>query len=358
MIIDEFQNMIKEDKAILSLFQRIVDTILQNSNVKLVLLGSTVSLMTSKVLSYKSPLYGRKTLSMKLEPIKFLHLREFFPEKTVEELVEIYGFADGIPHYLIKIHPKLDFWKWLQNELEEKTFIIDEVDFLMRYEFEEVGTYKAILHALAYGKTKINEIKDFTGVRRTDISPYLKNLIETGFVKREIPVLEKVKSKKGRYYLADNFLSFWFRYIHPNISSIEEGIFDVNVIKKDYNTYLGRVFEKVCKQIVISLIRRNYLPNFTKIGKWWHKDKEIDILALNEQTKEILFCECKWQNKVNAKKICKELAEKAQYVKWHNNKRRESFAIFAKSFSRKIEEFEGKRVYCFDLKDLEKILIR
>ncbi|OYT43761.1 MAG: hypothetical protein B6U88_00080 [Candidatus Aenigmarchaeota archaeon ex4484_56] len=92
---------------------------------------------------------------------------------------------------------------------------------------------------------------------------------------------------------------------------------------------------------------------FTKIGKWWHKDKEIDILALNEKTKEILFAECKWQNKVNALKIAKELAEKTQYVQWHNNKRKETFAIFAKSFSKRINEYEGRKVYCFDLKDLE-----
>jgi len=41
-------------------------------------------------------------------------------------------------------------------------------------------------------------------------------------------------------------------------------------------------------------------------------------------------------------------------VKWHNEERKESFAVFAKSFSKKIKDFEGKKVYCFDLKDLEK----
>jgi AAA+ ATPase superfamily predicted ATPase len=83
---------------------------------------------------------------------------------------------------------------------------------------------------------------------------------------------------------------------------------------------------------------------------------DIDVLALNEKTKEILFVECKWQNKVNARKICKELKEKAKYVQWHNSERKESFAIFAKSFRRKIDEFEGKKVYCFDLRDLERVL--
>ena len=98
---------------------------------------------------------------------------------------------------------------------------------------------------------------------------------------------------------------------------------------------------------------------FTKIGKWWKKDKEIDLIALNEQTKEILFCECKWKDKVNAEKVVKELVEeKIPYVDWNNNDRKESIAVFAKSFSKRIEEFDGRKVYCFDLRDLEKLLFR
>ncbi len=90
--------------------------------------------------------------------------------------------------------------------------------------------------------------------------------------------------------------------------------------------------------------------------KWWHKDKEIDILAVNEHKKQILACECKWQSKVNPKKTCKELINKLSYVNWHKEKRKEYFCIFAKSFTKKIKEFNNKKVYCFNLKDLKKIL--
>ncbi len=358
IIIDEFQNMIKEDKSILSVFQRIVDSS-QSSNLKIVLLGSTVSIITSKVLSYKSPLYGRKSLSMKLKPIKFLNLTEFFPNKKIHELVEIYGFTDGLPYYLTKIDKNISFWDWLDENLVD---FVDEMDFLMKYEFEDVGTYKSILYAIALGKTKLNEIKEVTGLKRTDLSSYLKNLIEVDFVERIVPVTESPKSKKGRYYLKDNFLRFWFRYIYPNLSSIEEGVFDINLIKSDYNRYLGLVFEKICKQFLVEMIKQGIFPKFTKIGKQWgnipkeRKSYEIDIVAINEHTKEILFCECKWKDKVNPKQICKELVEKSTYVNWNNNNRKEYFVIFAKSFKEKISEFEGYKVWCFDLNDLENYL--
>jgi len=92
---------------------------------------------------------------------------------------------------------------------------------------------------------------------------------------------------------------------------------------------------------------------FSKIGKWWHKDKEIDIVALNERSKEIVFCECKWKENVNSERILEELKEKSMHVDWYKNERKEYYAIFAKSFERKIKE---KNVFLFDLNDIEKCL--
>ncbi|MBU4087005.1 MAG: ATP-binding protein [Nanoarchaeota archaeon] len=284
-----------------------------------------------------------------LKPVSFFDLKEFFPGRSAEELVNIYGFADGIPFYLIKIDR--EFWGWLKEELlREKGFLRDEVDFLMKLEFEDAGTYKLILQAVANGKTTINEIKDFIKVQRTDLSPYIKNLIEIGFIKREVSITENQKSRKGRYYLNDNFLKFWFRYIYSNLSSIEQGIFKLENIKKDYPSYLGYIFEDICKQRLIE----SKIFNFSKIGRWWHKDKEIDLVALDGEKEEILLGECKWQDNVSAEKIVKELEEKSKFVEWRNDKRKETFVIFAKSFKKKIKEIDGRKVYCFDLESIEK----
>jgi len=286
IVIDEFPNLIKEDPGVLSVFQRAIDTELAGSNTKLILLGSSVSMMTKKVLSYKSPLYGRRTGSMKLKPLKFFHLREFFPRASWEELVEVYGMTDGIPFYIAQV--RLPFWEWLDRELKNPvSFFRDEVDFLLRYKFTETRTYRRILEAIALGKTTPKEIRDFTGMRHSEITPYLRNLIETGLVVREVPITEKPNSKLGRYYVADNFLAFWFRFVYPNLSLIEEGIFDVNEIREAYNHYLGPIFEKIARQFLIELNRGGKLPfRSTKVGKWWRKGEEIDLIALNEREKK------------------------------------------------------------------------
>ena len=110
--------------------------------------------------------------------------------------------------------------------------------------------------------------------------------------------------------------------------------------------YLGKIFEQVCLSISSEI-----LPlNSTHFGRWWHKNKEIDLVAINEETKTILFAECKWKDNVDAKEIIKELKEKSKYVDWNNNSRKEHYAVFAKSFKEKIKN-------CYELQDIEKALI-
>ncbi|RLF89363.1 ATP-binding protein, partial [Thermococci archaeon] len=99
VVIDEFPYWVEEDKSIPSLFQYIWDEILKDSEVMLILLGSSISTMES-LLSYKNPLYGRRPAQMKLSPLSFFHLREAFPKYSWEDLVKVYGVIDGIPAYL------------------------------------------------------------------------------------------------------------------------------------------------------------------------------------------------------------------------------------------------------------------
>jgi len=350
IIIDEFPNLIKENPNVLSLFQRIVDIHLKNTKTKLIILGSSISMMGEKVLSYKSPLYGRKTGVMKIKPLKFKYLKEFFPKATWKELVEIYGFADGIPYYLEKI--KLPFWRYLNAEIKRvDSFLRYEVDFLMRYEFEEPTTYKKILEAIAFGNNTLGEIKNYLGFKHSDLTPYLKNLIEVEFIERQIPITETPKTKKGRYYIKDNFIAFYFRYVFPNLSAIEEEIFDIEEIKSDYNQYLGFVFEKVAKEFLIELNKMDKLPfKFLKIGRWWHKGEEIDLIALNKKEKKALFVEVKWKDlKDNdVKKIYGDLNRKSKLVGLDDYKK--YYAIIGK----KIENKENiKDCLLFDLRDFD-----
>ena len=220
--------------------------------------------------------------------------------------------------------------------------------------------------AIAEGKTKLSEIASLFENKSNIVIKYLERLRKNfNMVIRKTPLLADPKrSKEGTYQIDDNFLIFWFRFIEKNRSLLEQRRYKEveKYFDKGFNQYLGLMWER----FILEMLREGIIKfPFIRFGSQWGKipgkprgenQYEIDIVGLNEKTKEILFCECKWQDKVNPEKVLKELEEKAQYVEWEKGKRKESFGIFAKSFKRKISEWNGKRVYCWDLRDLEREL--
>ena len=79
-------------------------------------------------------------------------------------------------------------------------------------------------------------------------------------------------------------------------------------------------------------------------------------MALNEDTKEIAFFECKWKdlNGTEALKIIRELEEKAGYVKWNNNGRKEYFGFIGKGIEGK-DTLRRDGYLAFDLRDFQVI---
>jgi len=311
-------------------------------------------------------LYGRRTASLLLNPLDFVYLKEFLPTYNIEELIKVWSFVGGIPAYLIKINPKLNFWENVLANIKKGSYLYEEAEILLRDEFKEPRNYKLILKAISLGYKSFGKICNFTGLDKSMVSKYLEVLKDVRIIREIIPVTESRRFKGRLYEILDPYFNFWFRFVYPNKIDLEAYREDIVIenIKKEFSSYVGFMFEVLIEE----LIRKKYLFKdkvFTKIGKQWGKIRgrpkgkntyEIDVLAINEKTKEILACECKWQAKVNAEKVVKELAEKLSYVDWYKEKRKESFAIFAKSFSKKIKSCGGKKVYCFDLKDLQKIL--
>ncbi|VVB88181.1 ATPase domain predominantly from Archaea [uncultured archaeon] len=354
-IIDEFPFWISKHRPILSEFQYLWDELLGNKNVFLILSGSSVSMMENEVLAYKSPLYGRRTGQLKIEPMKLGCLQEFLPGYSVEDLFRVYGAVGGVPFYLKEFNDGLTVSENIKNTFFNKSSLLYvEAEILLREELREVTTYFNIMKAIIDGATKLAEISSKSRVDITNINKYLSTLINLGLVRKEYPVTQPPKFKNFLYVLNDNYFRFWLRYVYPYQEEIEEDVATVlKIFEDDYSRYMGLIFEDICKKS----IRDFRIPIFnfpgTKTGTWWHKEQEIDIIALNDTTKEVLFCECKWQSEVNAKKIFAELKEKAKSVQWNNGSRKEYYAIFAKSFMGITEEPD---LMLFDLNDFEKAM--
>ncbi len=358
LVIDEFPFLVDRSPEIVSVLQDKWDSHLKKSKVMLILSGSSVGMMEKYALDYKSPLYGRRTGQWKVEKMNLKHLKDFFPKYTPEDLIKVYSVIDTIPGYLDLFNNQDSFIDNLKEKLFSKgEFLYEEVEILLREELRDPSNYMSIISAISGGLTSFNEINQKTSLDKSLLSKYLSILESLGVVERTMPVTdsykERLKSKNTLYRIKDNFFDFWFRFVYLNKQEIEKGDSEVIIsLKSEFEKYVSFKFEDYCQELVQSQI----LGSFNKIGRWWHKDKEIDFIAWNEEKKEILFGECKWREKVNSLEVLRKLEEKTRFVAWNESKKNEILVIFAKSFSKKVSEFNGKKVCCLDLKDIEKFL--
>ena len=77
LVIDEFSYLLRDDN-VAAVFQHIIDEIL-NDNLVLILCGSLMGAMEN-LFDYKNPLYGRRTAQLKLKPLGFFHMVEYFKD--------------------------------------------------------------------------------------------------------------------------------------------------------------------------------------------------------------------------------------------------------------------------------------
>jgi len=307
--------------------------------------------MENDVLGYKSPLYGRDLNIWKVNPFHFKDIYMWF--KNLDKALEAYFIFGNIPYYLKFFDPTKSIEHNIrENILTKGRNLYDEPLILLRQEFRESRVYTAILKYISLGYTSMGKLCSATGLDKSNISKYLSSLEETHIIRHIVPIGMK---RNGIYDITDPFIRFWFRFVYPRRNDLELGnIEDVmDNITKDLSMYIGHIFENLCEEFLRTKLIKEF-ENYNSTGRWWHKDKEIDIIALNDQTKEILFVECKWKENVNPEQILAELKEKSKYVQWNNEDRKESFCIIAKSFKKKPDK---KECLCYDLKDLEKVFI-
>jgi uncharacterized protein len=358
VVLDEFPYLVTAHPPLASILQRLWDQTLKNSQIMLILCGSYIGMMEETVLGYQAPLYGRRTAQYLLEPLQFKDAKLFYPTFNREDQVRTYAVYGGTPAYLHTIDPKMTLNEnILDGILSRGSFLFDEVRFVLQQELREPRNYFAILQAIAAGKTRLNEIKQATGIEGA--TAYLDNLQQLHLVERSVPVTETQphKSRRGIYRLKDHYLRFWFRYVHPNRSQLERGgaqiILEKQVIP-DIDHFSSLVFEKVCQQFFWQSGLSRKLPFIpTNIGNWWNAKEEIDIIVIGE--KEAILVECKWTSKPAGMDVLTELEKKGQFVLPELGERRIHLALCSRSgFSSQLiaDAKRRKDVTLFDLPQL------
>lgn len=283
VIVDDFPFLAETNPSIKSILPHKIDHDWKERNLFLILCGSSVSFMLNDIMGYKSPLYGRSTGSMEVQPFDYLESAAFFPNYSEEDKLIAYGILGGVPRYLNAFDPGKSLRENLISEiLTEGTFLNDEPQSLLRMELREPAVYNSILEAVANGCNRVVEIADRIHEEKSKCSKYMLTLQTLRLLEKHVPCGEPNGSKKGIY---------------------------------EINDYMGPVFEDICRQYLIRRAKAGKLPFVPCIiGKWWGNNPviraqdDVDLLALDRNGERGIFVECKFRNKPMAMEEYNDLA--------------------------------------------------
>ncbi|MCQ2914018.1 MAG: ATP-binding protein [Alphaproteobacteria bacterium] len=303
LVIDEFQYIVNTNPAFTSIFQKVWDEILSKQNVMVIICGSYINMMTKQVLSENSPLYGRRTSQIRLAPLTFSEIRNHFSYKSFSDVVELYSVIGGVPKYLEFFDNDSELMYNISRVILNKNgFLYEEPAFLLNKEIKEPVNYYSVMKAIAQNNHKLSEISSTMSTEGNKLSPYLETLMGLFLLEKRVPVTEKKpeKSRKGLYYIKDIFIRFWFMFVFPYKGELE--LDNISFVKDKLSTnfidnHVAFVYEEVCKNIFTELCRNKQI-NFTpsRIGSYWDKNVEIDLVAVDESNKCIFAAECKYYN--------------------------------------------------------------
>ncbi len=368
--IDEFPYLVKSNAAISSVFQKGWDLYLKDGNVTLILCGSSISMMHSEVLDYSAPLYHRSTSIIEIQPLGVRDALSLNHNMAFAGRIRLYFMFGGVPAYYAFTEACRNIREALRAIFRPGSAFLEEPSTILSEETRSEARYIDLLDLISNGINRTNEMASKLGMRPSNVSRYLDVLERIGVVRKSFPVIgaESRRSKRGVYEIRDNYIRFWFRHVKRNRGTLGSAMTDafLSRIESEMAPLEGTAFEGFVAESVPCLAGKG-LPAVTKAGRWWGEDpakprgmnrEEIDVVGINEETKEILFAECKWSDSKADLGVYDDLRRKSGLVAWNNGRRREHFAIFSKAgFTeglRKAAEKDG--VALFDIAALEKAL--
>ena len=305
LVLDEFQELQNINPSIFSDMQNLWDSYREKTHINLVISGSAYRMIWKIFMDKDEPLFNRADHIIRLHPFRLEVLKQIMkehnPNYSNDDLLALYTITGGVPKYMTWL---LDNGCVTKEQMyayvfSENSHFLEEGRTLLVSEFgKNYGTYFSILQEIASGYATQAQIEQRLG--GISIGGYLKSLEEIySLLRKERPILAKPESKTVQFFLNDNFLRFWFRYVEKNRSLIEiqnyAGL--LRLAEKDYETYSGKVLELYFRQQLAET------SDWRAVSAWWRSkaivykgqtmDAEVDIVALPVEGKKALVAEVK-----------------------------------------------------------------
>lgn len=299
LVLDEFQWTVAASPELPSVLQALWDASWKKSGkVMLVLCGSYVGFMEREVLGEKSPLFGRRTAQVHLQPFSFAEARQFHPRASLEQQALTWFVTGGVAQYLQSFSQTASFRQNVERTLlDEFAPLFREPEFLLREELREVAPFFAALMAIAQGARTAKTIAQQSGVPERNLHYTLETLVSLGYVTRRYPVSGAAPKRTDvRFTVDDALLRFWFRFLFPNrsrLALLEPPQAYDQLVAPQLDAWAGGAFERLCRAQLPSLLAAEGVTASLELGSWWDRSAEIDVVGVRSDGVTELG-ECKW----------------------------------------------------------------
>lgn len=300
LVIDEFQEFYSINPSAFSDMQNLWDRYKDESHLNLILSGSIYTMMKKIFENAKEPLFGRADEKIYLKAFDVITLKKImadhYPKYSAKDLLSFYVYTGGVAKYVEILTEKnaLSYIKMRNEFFKANSYFLEEGKNMLIEEFgKEYATYFSILSLIASSKTSRTEMES---VLEKNIGGFLEKLEnEYSLIKKVKPIMAKPGSRTQKYLIHDNFLNFWFRFIFKYKSAVEIQNFNYlrKIVDRDFDMYSGRILEKYF------IDKLSQEAKYSEIGTYWEKGNlnEIDIVAIDQLHKTVLFADVKLQKK-------------------------------------------------------------
>ena len=334
LCLDEFPYLAEGTPSLPSIIQGLLDSDTDKLKYNLILCGSSQQMMYNLTHDEFSPLYGRTDADFGMKAIPVNFLQEAL-NLDAQETIEHFAVWGGVPRYwkLAESSASLKDAIWT-HILSDMGALYEEPLRLFRDDMKDIVKTSTLMSVIGGGTNRLSEIASRLGEPATNLSRPLAKLIDLGYLEKEVPFGESVKSsKRSLYRIADPFLFFYNKFVVPNKSFIElrrnapvEAAFE-----RDFPRQVGYWWEHICRDAVsgntidgISYgIARRWWGKINVIneeGKAESKDIELDVVAESLDHSTILIGECKWTGGENGRLLTNSLKKIAPLLPFTRGK--------------------------------------
>lgn len=360
--LDEIPYIAEADSSFLSVFQAAIDTIFSMKNIYLIICGSAISFMEKEILSEKSPLFGRRTNQIFLKPFDYRDSAEFVPRYSSEEKAIVYGVTGGVAKYLALFDDNISLDENLINQFFKPSgYLYEEPLNLLTQEFRTINTYNMVIEVCAGGANRVNEIADKAHISTATLSYVLRNLTAIGVISKKTPITEEESKKRSVYEVSDGMYRFWYQFVPYAKASIEMDrgeAFYYNYVKNKLHSFMGSVFEEMCRNYTLSEGLAGKLKCFvTNVGSWWglghdHKPTDIDVVGIDDAGRKAVIGECKFKNEVIDKQVYDALMNRTGLIDKRYSEMQFLFFSLSGYSQWVIDNVDLQNVRLFTLEDL------